>query len=247
MILSIITINYNNVQGLSRTIESVLAQTWKDYEWIIIDGGSTDGSKELIEKYQDHFSFWCSEKDGGIYNAMNKGIGHANGEYTIYLNSADIFYSETTLEETFSVKRTADILYGDWVKVYDRKIKTVRFPSKVDLYTFYQTNICQQAMFVRTELLREEGFTESYKIVADWYRWIRSALRGDSFEYLNIKVCKFDTTGVCSNRSDLCDSESEKMRNEAFPPLILKSLQRLDAYEKNVFLKFLRFLKLLRI
>jgi len=239
MTLSIITINYNDVHGLQKTIDSVLSQTWKDYEWIIIDGGSTDGSKELIEKYQQHFSFWCSEPDKGIYNAMNKGIGHIHGDYAIYLNSADVFYEETTLEKAFAVKRTADVLYGDWVRVLKKGLKTKRFPQHPDLYDFYRLNICQQAMFVRSELLKEEGFDESYRIVADWRRWIRSALRNNSFEYLGIKVCRFDMQGVSSNQSALCDEESERMRQEVFPPMILKTLQRLDAYEHNKFLKFL--------
>ena len=77
MKLSIITINYNNKAGLQKTIDSVVAQTWRDFEWIIIDGGSTDGSKELIEQYQQHFAYWCSEPDKGVYNAMNKGIDKA--------------------------------------------------------------------------------------------------------------------------------------------------------------------------
>ena len=99
MTLSIITINYNDVHGLQKTINSVLSQTWKDYEWIIIDGGSTDGSKELIEKYQQHFSFWCSEPDKGIYNAINKGIAHAHGDYIQFLHSGDYLFEPTTLEK----------------------------------------------------------------------------------------------------------------------------------------------------
>ena len=89
MILSIITINYNNSDGLQRTIESVLSQTWTDFEWIVIDGGSTDGSLDIIKKHASHFSFWCSEPDTGIYNAMNKGITHAKGEYLNFMNSGD--------------------------------------------------------------------------------------------------------------------------------------------------------------
>ena len=84
MKLSIITINYNNKAGLQRTIDSVICQTCKDFEWIVIDGGSTDGSKQLIEQYQSHFAYWCSEPDNGVYHAMNKGITHAKGEYLLF-------------------------------------------------------------------------------------------------------------------------------------------------------------------
>ena len=94
MKLSIITINYNNCDGLQKTIDSVIAQTWRDFEWIVIDGGSTDGSKELLEQYKEHFSYWCSEPDKGIYNAMNKGIAKANGDYLNFMNSGDAFYEK---------------------------------------------------------------------------------------------------------------------------------------------------------
>lgn len=85
MKLSIITINYNNLQGLRNTFQSVISQTWQEFEWIVIDGGSTDGGKELLEEHQEKFSYWVSEPDKGIYNAMNKGISHANGEYRVNL------------------------------------------------------------------------------------------------------------------------------------------------------------------
>lgn len=101
MKLSIITVNLNNRDGLKRTIDSVVSQTFTDYEWIVIDGGSNDGSRELIEHYSDHFAYWCSEPDKGIYNAMNKGIAHAKGEWLQFLNSGDVLYSNNTLASVF--------------------------------------------------------------------------------------------------------------------------------------------------
>ena len=94
MKLSIITVNLNNRDGLQRTIDSVVSQTFTDYEWIVIDGGSTDGSRELIGQHQDRFAYWCSEPDKGIYNAMNKGIAHAKGEWLQFLNSGAWLYSK---------------------------------------------------------------------------------------------------------------------------------------------------------
>ena len=99
MKLSIITVNLNNRDGLQKTIDSVVSQTFKDYEWIVIDGGSTDGSKELIEQYADHFTDWVSEPDKGIYNAMNKGIGMASGEYIQFLNSGDSLVSGHVVDQ----------------------------------------------------------------------------------------------------------------------------------------------------
>lgn len=100
--LTIITINLNNKAGLQTTIDSVIAQTYKDFEWIIIDGGSTDGSKELIEKYTNYIKYWVSEPDKGIYNAMNKGIKVAEGEYLQFLNSGDSLFSNSVLSDIFT-------------------------------------------------------------------------------------------------------------------------------------------------
>ena len=114
MKLSIITVNLNNRDGLQKTIDSVICQTFRDFEWIVIDGGSTDGSKELIEQYADHFAYWVSEPDKGIYNAMNKGIKVAKGEYLQFLNSGDSLWNETTLQGVVPFfSGTTDIFYGD--------------------------------------------------------------------------------------------------------------------------------------
>ena len=113
MKLSIITVNLNNCDGLQKTIDSVVSQTFKDFEWIVIDGGSTDGSKELIEQYADHFTYWVSEPDKGIYNAMNKGIRVAKGDYLQFLNSGDYLYDRTTLEKCLLPQNNADVIYGN--------------------------------------------------------------------------------------------------------------------------------------
>ena len=94
MRFSVITINYNNREGLNKTIKSVLCQSINDYEYIIIDGGSTDGSVDIINNNANFITYWVSEKDNGIYHAMNKGVAHAHGEYCIFMNSGDIFYNE---------------------------------------------------------------------------------------------------------------------------------------------------------
>src|SRR5688572_27521016 len=97
--ISIITINYNNLDGLKRTVDSVVNQTWQEFEYIVIDGGSTDGSGAYIESKSKHFHYWVSEPDKGIYNAMNKGIVKATGEYLLFLNSGDHFFNDTVLEK----------------------------------------------------------------------------------------------------------------------------------------------------
>ena len=100
--LTIITINFNHKEGLKRTIDSIVNQTFIGYEWIVVDGGSTDGSKELIEQYKDHFAWWCSEPDKGVYNAMNKGISHATGEALprLYISSGEVSPAERTWSQS---------------------------------------------------------------------------------------------------------------------------------------------------
>ena len=95
---SIITVNYNNKEGLRKTIESVISQTFRDFEYIVIDGGSSDGSAELLKEYSDKITYWVSEPDKGIYNGMNKGIAKATGDYLNFMNSGDCFYDQQVLK-----------------------------------------------------------------------------------------------------------------------------------------------------
>lgn len=233
MRLSIITINYNNHEGLQKTIDSILAQTWRDFEWIVIDGGSTDGSKDLIEKYQSHFAYWCSESDKGVYNAINKGIARAQGEYISCMNSGDTFYAPDTLQKVFSEEREADILYGDWLQVFEDHELLVDFPAPVELYSFYLRNICHQAMFVRTSFLKKKGFDESFRIKADYSRWIEAVLEGLVFEHIPVVVCRYDMSGLSSNNPDISIREREQLESKTIPRPVLLSMERLHFYEQD--------------
>jgi glycosyltransferase involved in cell wall biosynthesis len=170
--LSIITINYNNAAGLRKTIESVISQSFKDIEYIIIDGGSTDGSKELIEKYAESITYWVSEKDNGIYPAMNKGIQVANGEYLLFLNSGDWFYENTTLSMAIPLLRPFDIVYGNTMNFKsDGTTWLQNPPAELSLYSLgYRWNsLPHQAMFTKRNLFEKYGgYDENLKMVADW-------------------------------------------------------------------------------
>ena len=201
MKLSIITINYNNKEGLQKTIDSVVCQTWRDFEWIIIDGGSTDGSKELIEQYQQHFAYWCSEPDKGVYNAMNKGIAKAKGEYMLFLNSGDVLYEQYVLEAVFSRKLYGDMVYGDWYMIDDQGTSVFqKSPNRISVGFFYSDNICHQAMFVKSSVLKLEGYDEKFQVYADWARWMKMCLDGAKFQYVPVAVCEFDARGGLSKR-----------------------------------------------
>ena len=229
MTLSIITINYNNRGGLQKTIDSVLAQTWTDYEWIVIDGGSTDGSRELIEQYKEHFAYWCSEPDRGVYHAMNKGIAKAHGEYLNFMNSGDTFYEAETLNAIFSKKRIGDILYGDCMKVFEHHKELLCYPHLIEIYTLFGRTICHQAMMIRRLLLKDSGYDESYKICADYKHLLEMTLKGATFEHVGVTVCQYDMSGISSNNNKQFQQEWNEVQH-VLPETIRLSMVHLNGY-----------------
>lgn len=225
MKLSIITVNYNNKDGLQKTIDSVIGQTFSDYEWIIVDGGSKDGSKGLIESYKDKFSYWCSEPDGGVYNAMNKGISQVKGEYMCFMNSGDVFYDKKTLQSIFEQPFDEDMVYGDWMQVYKDRCEIVDAPRNLSMFHLYIGNICHQAMFIKSCILKTEGYDESYPIFADWVRWRKMSLAGSTFKYIPCVVCKFDAEeGLSQKRTEQMKSERARIDN-VYPSIVLNALK----------------------
>jgi len=203
MKLSIITVNLNNKDGLQKTIDSVISQTFKDFEWIVIDGGSVDGSKELIEKYSDQISYWVSEPDKGIYNAMNKGIKQAKGEYVLFLNSGDYLFSTDVLQKIFSFNNSSDIIYGYVAREIDGTVQNLTgFLSKDDisLIDLYYQTIPHQGSFFKTSLFERFGlYNENLKIVADREFYIKTIIYGNiSVKFLPITVSYFDDGGISS-------------------------------------------------
>jgi len=167
--LSIVTINYNNALGLKKTIETVVDQTFKDYEYIIIDGGSTDSSVSIINQYAEKLNYWVSEKDNGVYHAMNKGIKAATGEYILMLNSGDILTGSDVLERVFTNDVTADIVYADVLWNDNGKITEERHADKLSFHYFRHNFLCHQSVFIRRALHHSVGFyDEKLKIIADW-------------------------------------------------------------------------------
>jgi len=216
MKISIVTINYNNLAGMKKTRESIISQTCKDYEWIVIDGGSTDGAKEFLQEHSNEMSYWCSEKDKGVYNAQNKGIALAKGDYVICMNSGDCFHDKDVLQNVFKQNHSEDVLYGDWMRVYpDGKIEKKEAPQKMTPYFFYYDNICHQAMFIKTSVMQNSPFDETYKVYADWSKWQELLQKGCSFYNVQLVVCDFEAgVGLSEKNVDLCIEEKSRMQNE---------------------------------
>ena len=239
MKISIITINYNNADGLRRTIASVVAQTYLEKEYIIIDGYSTDGSQDEIKKHEEKIAYWISEPDSGIYNAMNKGIRQATGDYCIFMNSGDVFFSPTVLLEASAyLKSGKDIYNGNSVYLKNRRISWYRKGNRDNsIPFFYRTSICHQASFIKTSLLKDIEYDESLKIASDWKFWLVACRRHSSFEAIDVNVCCFEVGGISSNK-DIVTRERKRVLDELLSP------EEIALYEadnrKNKLLKYIK-------
>lgn len=199
--LSIITICYNIKDEIERTCENIISQTWQDFEWIVVDGGSTDGTVDVLKKYQDRINILISEKDSGVYNAMNKGIRRATGEWLNFMNGGDCFAANDVLEKVFKDKiYDADVLYG-WQ--YFAKSKTWRkYTTNPTLEWMCSNALGHQAMFIKKNCFDKYGlYDESFKILADFEHNVCFKKNGCSFEYLPFEVAWFAEDGISSDSS----------------------------------------------
>jgi glycosyltransferase involved in cell wall biosynthesis len=206
--VSIVTINYNHAAGLEKTMASVLKQKFIAKEYIVIDGGSNDGSKNIIEQHADKLDYWVSEKDSGIYNAMNKGIAKAKGEYVLFLNSGDYLLDEDVLNVVFSENRKEDILYAN-LKTDNR---IITFPSILNFSFFFRDSIGHPAAFVKRKLFVLYGmYNEENKIVSDWEFFIKTILINKvSYAYINKEITYYESDGISSNERTIKLHEGER-------------------------------------
>lgn len=198
--ISIITVNYNNLEGLQKTISSVSSQTWQEFEHIIIDGGSTDGSVAYIESKSDRFAYWVSEPDKGVYSAMNKGIAQASGEYLLFLNSGDHFYKNKVLEKNQHFLIDHDLIYFNMYVNGENKKLIKEYPDTLSFAYFLKDNLPHPSIFIKKELFQTVGlFKDDFKIVADWKFFIDSVCKHNA-SYLHIDkiLATFYLDGISS-------------------------------------------------
>lgn len=229
MTLSVITINYNNAAGLEKTIKSVISQTNKSYEFIIIDGDSTDGSKEIIERHKGEINYWVSEPDKGIYNAMNKGVKVAKGEYCIFMNSGDIFYSNKVIDDFFDkADLTSDIIEGDCYL----QGRVMELPNSISGIFLFKHALCHQASFIKTRLLKTEPYLEDYKIASDWMFFFNTLIiKNGTYQHIDIIVCDFDCNGISATNKDLGYLERKQWLKKAIPHRVYDDYILLSNYE----------------
>ena len=202
-LISIITVNYNE-KNIERTLKSIVTQTFQDFEWIIIDGGSNPETLSIINKSKNRINILISEKDDGVYDAMNKGIKISGGSWLIFMNAGDSFYENTSLEKIFSKYITAiqqkDIIYCDSIyhTIDNIKYKPV-FPDKLDSKFWYESCISHQSSFIKRELFEKYGlYDKTYKISADLEKWLLFKQKKCKFYHIKEIVSNYYTDGISS-------------------------------------------------
>ena len=205
--ISVITINLNNKDGLAKTIHSVVHQTFFDHvEYIVIDGGSTDGSIDIIRENERHIAHWCSEPDNGIYDAMNKGIDMASGDYCIFLNSGDTFYMPTSIQYVYP-HLDADFVYGN-LMIDGKNLK--EYPDRLSPRYFQKDSLPHPSTFIRTDILKAKKYNSSYRIIADWIFFLECLCdEGKTYRHVDVTVSNFLLGGISSNMGKV---ELEKKR-----------------------------------
>jgi len=244
MKLSIITINLNNEEGLRKTVESVKKQTFTDFEFLVIDGGSKDGSIDIIQENKQHINYWVSERDKGIYNAMNKGIKVAKGEYCYFLNSGDYLQGDDVLKKIFDNKEEdSAFICGNFTT--EKKGVQQRFTEyknrdwSFSLYEIYAGFVAHQAFFIKREMFDKYGFyDEGLRIMSDWKLFfIAIGIHHEKVVYKDVDLVIYDMDGLSSHiGGKVINSEKKLVAKAELPEAVFARLSRLNYLEKNGFI-----------
>lgn len=189
--ISVVTVVFNDHLHIEQTLCSVLNQTYDNIEYIVIDGGSTDGTVSIVKKYEKRLAYWISEPDKGVYDAMNKAISHVTGTYVSFMNSGDSFYSNETLNEVFTKGLDKDVIFGDVFMKYTTVKSFVRRYNNLNPCSLSR-NLCHQATFTKSTLLKKYGFDLSYKIAADMNLFTIIYNNGGTFEYIPVVIANYE-------------------------------------------------------
>ena len=243
MKISIITINFNNKDGLRNTIESVVSQTYSNIQYIVIDGGSSDGSVDIIKQYSNKINYWISEPDKGIYNAMNKGIDVVIGEYCLFLNSGDCLHSTKTIENVVATKLNDDIIMGLIKYVPSDRIGYTGIKKPITLFDFYKGSpIPHPAAFIKRRLLIKHRYDETFKIVSDWKFFLQSIIiEGCSYNIINFIITDFLEGGISCSNKFLLETERQSVFEDLFPNSIRLDYVRFlngGGYDETTYDKF---------
>ena len=241
--LSIITVCKNEETNIERTLTSVLEQTFTDYEYVVIDGGSTDGTMDIVNKYSDRINIIVSEPDTGIFNAQMKGLKYSSGEYIYFLNAGDYLSGKSILEKVFLSAKSSDIVYGDIIyklkngMLYRKKSFKIISPMKLML-----ESLPHPATFTKRSVFDKCGkFDESYKIIADYEFLLRALLKFRcSTQYISIPLAVFNLEGLSSKSENTLSykHELDKAQREYVPKLSYRIFRIFKPLILLIFKKF---------
>lgn len=224
--VSVVTVTYNCVYLVESTLRNVLKQTYPNIEYIVIDGNSTDGTRQVIEHYADHLAYWVSEPDKGIYDAMNKGIRVATGEWILFMNVGDYFFRPTTVEDVFGwYDDRGETLIVGGARCFIKEGYFDRLPEAPGKEIWDWKTFPHQATFIRLSVHKENLYSMNLKIVADYHFFMKMMLANAPFSIYNGIVALFRNEGGESTRYE----NFEKIWNER-----LFVMQMLGASEQKI-------------
>jgi glycosyltransferase involved in cell wall biosynthesis len=233
---SIITVNYNNKEGLRKTIESVINQTFRDFEYIVIDGGSSDGSGELLREYSDKITYWVSEPDKGIYNGMNKGIAKATGDYLNFMNSGDCFFANDVLQRVADYNYDADFIVGRDYHYSERRQQghaSIQ-PPRTTMMHFFMATLDHQSSFIRRELFNGSPYDESHRLVSDWIFYVEKIVgEGRQVQFIPDIICRREEGGLSEQQRERNRSEINAYLHQLLAPGIYADYATLSQLDKT--------------
>lgn len=233
---SIITVNYNNKEGLRQTIESVIHQTFRDFEFIVIDGGSTDGSANILKEYDQQITYWVSEKDSGIYNAMNKGIAKATGEYLNFMNSGDCFYAPDILEKVAHYQYDADFIVGKDYHYNEKKQKghaSIQ-PPRTTMIHFFIATLDHQSTFIKRELFDNSPYDENHRLVSDWIFFTEKIVKENKqVQFIPDIICRREEGGLSEQQREKNRKEINEYLHKLLPEGIYQDYATLAKLDKT--------------
>lgn len=249
---SIITINYNEPK-LEDTCKTIVNQTFQDFEWIVIDGGSNKETLDILDKYKSRINYFVSEKDNGRYHAMNKGIKQAHGDYLIFMNAGDCFYNNNILQDVRNLmennQNKADVYYGNgYLRYPGNKLELFKKPKQLNFDFVCLFPLFHQAMFFKRELFSKFGcYDEKYKIVSDWKYYLNLYKNNCSFEYIDVNVAVDDANGISNVDVNLSHKEEQMFFSELFDEKELKEInEKKLKWQQNTYNKIREAKKLIK-
>jgi glycosyltransferase involved in cell wall biosynthesis len=249
-LITIITINFNNAKGLKKTIDSVVSQTFQDFEYIVIDGYSKDESVELI-KQSPRIDYWVSEKDKGIYDAQNKGILQAKGKYLLFLNSGDVFASDDVLKNISKyLAGDKSFYFGNLLLEKNGVTEKHIAPSIINIDFILNSTLWHPCVFIKADLFKTYGlYNTAFEICGDYEFFVRCLIKPNiTTEFINEFVTLFDGNGISNDptKLELQKQEREKAWQENLSVMVYDAVKQYNRFSRSKFASIINSIQKLR-